>query len=244
MKRAFKWPKGKRAVVSFSFDDARASQITAGIPILEKRGVRGTFYVSPGNVEQRLDDWRRAYTRGHEIGNHTISHPCTGNFSWSRSNALEDYTLPRMAKELDGASDKIERWFGLRPATFAYPCGQTFVGRGKRLKSYVPLVASRFLIGRAYLGSTPHDPARGDLAQALSISMDRRPFKELKWEVDRALALGAWLIFVGHEVGPKTSKDLLTTWSSDLDAVCRYVTDPKKKIWVDTVAAVGTHVSG
>src|SRR5690606_14099967 len=39
------WPGGKRAAVSLSFDDAAVSQLDYVVPILNRYGVRGTFYV-------------------------------------------------------------------------------------------------------------------------------------------------------------------------------------------------------
>jgi len=62
------WPEGKRAAVSLTFDDARPSQIDTGLPLLEKLGVRATFFVSPNNLEKRLEGWKRAAAQGHEIG--------------------------------------------------------------------------------------------------------------------------------------------------------------------------------
>ena len=48
---AFKWPPGKRAAISLSFDDARLSQIDNGIALLEKYGIKATFFVSPATVK-------------------------------------------------------------------------------------------------------------------------------------------------------------------------------------------------
>src|SRR5690349_20329548 len=96
--RPFAWPDGKRAAVSLSFDDARPTQVDAGLPILDRYGVKATFYLSPPNVAQRQEAWRNAAAHGHEMGNHTLTHPCTGNFPWSRTNALEDKTLEQDRK--------------------------------------------------------------------------------------------------------------------------------------------------
>src|SRR5690606_38192340 len=111
-------------------------------------------YVTPSAIERRLDGWKRAVDEGHEIGNHTLTHPCSGNFSFSRNNALESYTLEQMERELLGANEVIERMLGFAPRTFAYPCGQTFVGRGEHHRSYVPLIARHFLAGRAAFNET------------------------------------------------------------------------------------------
>ncbi|HEY8667636.1 MAG TPA: polysaccharide deacetylase family protein [Tepidisphaeraceae bacterium] len=144
----FHWPARKQAAVSLSFDDGRPSVIGRGLPILNRHGIRGTFYVLPSAVEQRLPGWRQAVADGHEIGNHTLSHPCSCSYDFSARNALEDFTLERMEHELSGASEALMQRLGVTPSTFAYPCGQSFIGRGEGVSSYVPLVARRFSIGR------------------------------------------------------------------------------------------------
>jgi hypothetical protein len=144
----FAWPNGKRVAVSLSFDDARPSQLDVAFPLLEKCGAKATFYVCPYNFEVRAAEWRRVKAAGHEIGNHTVSHPCSGNFDFCRSNALENYTLKDIEKEMLECNRRVEAVCGCVPATFAYPCGNTFVGRGKKLHSYIPVVAKHFLAGR------------------------------------------------------------------------------------------------
>src|SRR5581483_6990895 len=125
----FAWPNGKRAAVSLSFDDARTTQIDNGIDLLRKYGVKGTFFVVPSGVKQRLPGWKRAVALGHEIGNHSMTHPCTANYEFSAQNGLEDFTLARMAKELDDTNAAVQQMLGVKPVTFAYPCGQKSVGR-------------------------------------------------------------------------------------------------------------------
>src|SRR3954451_21131658 len=98
MASTFQWPDNKRAAISLSFDDARLSQPDKGFALLHSFGVKATFYVSFGSLEKRLDQWKPAIDMGHEIGNHSVTHPCSGNFPWARPNALEDYTLERMEK--------------------------------------------------------------------------------------------------------------------------------------------------
>src|ERR1043165_7252823 len=100
MATQFDWPKGKRAALSLTFDDARLSQIDRGIPILDQHGVKATFYVSMRAMHQRIEGWKHAVANGHEVGNHTASHRCTGNFGWARSAALEDFDLARMEEDL------------------------------------------------------------------------------------------------------------------------------------------------
>jgi peptidoglycan/xylan/chitin deacetylase (PgdA/CDA1 family) len=238
-KSGFRWPEGKRVAVSLSFDDARASQVDAGAPLFDKHGVKATFYVSPRSLVKRLDLWKKAAASGHEIGNHSSSHPCTANFSFSLKNALENYTLAMMEKELDGANAEIERLLGVKAVTFAYPCGQKFVGRGVDVKSYVPLVAKRFLAGRGFRDEAANDPALCDLAQVLGMESDGLSFEQMRDLMVRAAARGGWLVFAGHEIGKPGNQ---TTQAAALEQLLQYAADPANGVWLDTVAAIGKHI--
>lgn len=238
-KKPFRWPEGKRAALSLTFDDARLSQIDRGLALFDKCGVKVTFYVSPENLKKRLEGWKKAVTAGHEIGNHTLTHPCTGNYAFSLRNALEGYTLRMMEKDIDGGNAEIQRLLGVKPVTFAYPCGQKFVGRGREAKSYVPLVAERFIVGRGYLDEAANNPAFCDLAQAAGMGFDGMDYEQIKKLVSQASEEGRWLILVGHEIGERGYQ---VTDASALEALCKYVQDPSSGLWLDTVEAVGRYI--
>jgi peptidoglycan/xylan/chitin deacetylase (PgdA/CDA1 family) len=238
-KEKFRWPEGKHAAISLSFDDARLSQIDIGMPLFKKYGVNATFYVLLDNVKKNFEGWKRAIADGHEIGNHTLSHPCTGNFTFSRDNALEIYDLDLIMHELDGANTEIERLLGVKSVTFAYPCGQKFVGKGVNVKSYVPLVAKRFIVGRGYLGESANDPVMCDLAQAIGMGFDNIDDAKAIELVKEAAAEGRWLIFVGHEIG---ETGFQTTYTTTIESICNYALDPENGIWIDTVETIGRYV--
>ncbi|MHC4557624.1 MAG: polysaccharide deacetylase family protein [Planctomycetota bacterium] len=235
----FCWPEGKRAAISLTFDDARFSQVDRGLPILDEYDAKATFYVSIRPLEKRLDAWKMTAAKGHEIGNHTLTHPCSGDFTFARKRALEDYTLDRMRDELEEANNTIERLLGIRPVSFAYPCGQKFVGRGRNLKSYVPLVAEKFLAGRGWMDEWPNDPTFCDTAQLKAMELDGKHFEQVKQLIDRTLANGGWLVFCGHEIGEGGYQ---TTLASTLKAICEYAKDPANGLWLDTVENVARYI--
>jgi peptidoglycan-N-acetylglucosamine deacetylase len=237
--QSFEWPDGKRAAVSVSFDDGRESQIDTGLPLLKRLGLKVTFFVNPGRVEKRLSGWKQAVADGHEIANHSLTHPCTGNYPFSASNALENYDLTMMAQQLDGANERIHELLGVKPATFAYPCGLKFVGRGLSVKSYVPLVAERFVVGRGYLDEAANNPAIVDLSQAMGTAFDDMEFAQIKAIVDGAAKDGRWLIFVGHEIGERRFQ---STDAKALELLSDYLEDPATNIWTGTVAEIGLYV--
>ena len=236
---AFRWPAGKRAAVSFSFDDARLSQVDAGLAVLEAAGVKATFYLSPPNLEKRLDGWKKAVAAGHEIANHSRSHPCTANYRFSATNALEDYTLATIEADIAGANADIARLLGVTPVSFAYPCGQKFVGRGAGVRSYVPVVAKRFESGRGYLDESPNDPQRCDLAQLMGTGVDGLSLSDMQRLAAAAVAEGRWIVFAGHEIGKPAAQ---STDAAALEAFCRYAKDPASGIWIGTVAEIARYV--
>lgn len=237
--QAFNWPPGKHCAISLTFDDARLSQIDFGIPLLNSYGIKATFYISPDNLLQRLDGWRAAAATGHEIGNHTMTHPCTGNYAFSRDNALENYTLSDIKSEIKRANEFILLYLGVEPTGFAYPCGQKFVGAGEKVRSYVPVVAKQFRTGRSWLDEGSNDPLICDPAQLLAMESDGKSFESLKALVDKAASEGRWLILAGHEMNDSGYQ---TTLLSCLDELCRYMQNPENGIWVDTVDAVAQYV--
>ncbi|MCE5345178.1 MAG: glycoside hydrolase family 3 C-terminal domain-containing protein [Bacteroidales bacterium] len=235
----FSWPEGKKMALSLSFDDARLSQVDNGIPLFDKYGVKATFYVSPSNMAQRLDGWKKAVSNGHDIGNHTLVHPCTVNYGWPQDRALENYSLQKMKTELDSASTIIENLLGIHPVSFAYPCGQSFVGKGINTKSYVPIVASMFETGRGWLNERPNNPVYCEMSQLNGMELDGKSFDQIKILIESAAKSGQWLILAGHEINNGGSQ---TSLISTIEAICQYASDPANGIWIDNVHNIAAYV--
>ena len=235
----FKWPEDKHGAISVTFDDARLSQIDTGIPILDEYNAKATFYVLIAPMKKRLDGWKKAVANGHEIGNHSLNHPCSGNFTFSREKALENYTLNKMHYELVEANNIIEQLLDVKPVSFAYPCGQKYVGRGINTRSYIPVVAENFLTGRGWMDEWSNDPAFCDMAQLMGVELDGKNFEQAKQWIDKTTSNGGWLIFCGHEIGEGGRQ---TTLSSTLKALCEYAQDPANGLWLDNVETIANYI--
>jgi hypothetical protein len=76
----FPWPEGARAAVCLTYDDGLDCHLDVAMPALEKYGLKGTFYASgfSSSLFTRMDEWRDWASKGYEIGNHTLFHPCDG----------------------------------------------------------------------------------------------------------------------------------------------------------------------
>ena len=238
--KSFSWPEDVRCAVSLTFDDAKPSQVDRGLPLLDGFGTKATFYVLPDAVQEDLSVWRQAVANGHEMGNHTMSHPCSGNHIFMRDNALEEYSLEQIAQELDGAQQALHNLFGVTPKTFAYTCGHTAVGRGNTKQSYIPLVAERFLVGRGWLEVRHNCPEYCDLSHVFGVPIDRLAFPEVKRLIDDSIDQGGWLILASHHIGPLPEWQV--TLEDTLTQVCEYAAEPQRGIWLDTVLSVGNYV--
>ncbi len=171
----------------------------------------------------------------HRIGS-TVDIPAHIRTTWGSPYANR---LRRQATNYCGQRPSGQAFAGRRPTSFAYPCGQRFVGRGKATRSYVPLVAERFLVGRGFLDETPNDPLRCDMAQVSGVAADGKDFEQLRDAIDSVLEEGRWLVLVAHDVASELEPQAMTT--DVLEEVCHHVSR-LPELWTDTVSAIGSHL--
>ncbi len=237
----FAWPDGNEVAITVTFDDARESQLRVAQPLLDEYGIKGSFYAVPNAVKPRAERWTALAEAGHEIGNHTVNHPCSANFKFARANAVEEYTLDRMEQELLDCNKQLEELCGVRPETYAYPCGHTFVGRGLGHTSYVPLVARHFIAGRAYPSEWHNAPWVCDFANLNGIPFDKQPFESVLPLIDRAREDKGWLILVGHDAGEGENYPGIS--SRVLRALCEYARSRESRVWMDTTVSVAKYIA-
>jgi hypothetical protein len=240
---AFEWPKGAKAAVSLTFDDGMRSQREVAVPTLNRHGVRGTFYVNPrDDYASMLDGWRDAAKIGHEIGNHTISHPCSKNFAFiseSGRRSLEEMTFEDIGWEIDETNRRLAEVFPEQgDVSFAYPCYQPFVGRGAERRSYVPVVLERCVAGRGR-GEQSNDPAYCDLGYLWSWACERMTGPTLMGIVEQAAAKGRWAILTFHGI----QEGHLSVTEGDLEELCAFLEREAGRIWSAPVAEVAQWVN-
>lgn len=102
-----------RPVVALTFDDGPHPEYTPKLlDILRHHGVRATFYVIGRSVETYPEIARRIVAEGHEIANHTWSHP-----------ALPSISPARLDQEITKTSETIYRVTGRKPTNMRPPYG-------------------------------------------------------------------------------------------------------------------------
>jgi peptidoglycan/xylan/chitin deacetylase (PgdA/CDA1 family) len=97
------------ALVALTFDDGPGPQTPAILDLFREHGGHGTFFVLGESVEGREEILARTIAEGHEIGNHTFSHP----------HAM-DSTDDELAHDIA----RCQRLLGHAPVLFRPPYGE------------------------------------------------------------------------------------------------------------------------
>jgi Predicted xylanase/chitin deacetylase len=122
---------GKQCAVVLTYDDALNVHLDKVIPALDSLGFKGTFYLTAESpvVGKRIPEWRAAAMHGHELGNHTLNHPCDGGTParwWvSSERDLTKYTAQRAVNEIREMNVLLQAIDGKTERSFAFPCGDT-----------------------------------------------------------------------------------------------------------------------
>lgn len=180
-----------KPLISFSFDDFPRSALHAGGAILERYGVRGTYYVALGLMDQEIPAGR-AFTRGdldavlekgHQLGCHTFRHSDaweTPPSEFEESVAENQQALDRM---IPGASFR----------TLSYPIAWPRPGTKRRMGRYFPCCRG----GGESINAGPSDAAN---LRACFLEKNIHRFDFLKQLVDQTCQSSGWLIFATHDV--------------------------------------------
>jgi peptidoglycan/xylan/chitin deacetylase (PgdA/CDA1 family) len=117
---------GKQCAVVLTYDDVLNVHLDNVIPCLDSAGFKGIFYIigeSPV-LANRMPEWRSAANHGHELGNHTLTHPCDSRMdgrSWvTPENDLSKYTVERAVKEIRVTNTLLQAIDGKKERTFGY----------------------------------------------------------------------------------------------------------------------------
>ena len=169
------------------------SALVNGAQVLERYGVRGTFFAAGGMAGAEhdgqpmltTDDYRDLARRGHEIGHHTFAHrtPWTLGRGYSADLVRNDIFLAPI--------------LGTAPRNFAFPYGRSSPGARD-------LVARRFRSSRGVESGVNRQSSDLDLLRAVGIEGHMRAEQLTHW-IDEVVASPGWLIFLTHDVQEQPS---------------------------------------
>ena len=109
-----------RPVLALTFDDGPSESTPKLLEALDKFHVSATFFMCGENIRRCPDVAREVAARGHELGNHTDSHPFLG------------FKSPRFIySEMARAQETIHETTGAMPQWFRAPYGARWFGVGQ-----------------------------------------------------------------------------------------------------------------
>lgn len=102
-----------RPEIALTFDDGPQPPYTGQIlDLLERYGIRATFFCVGLHAGGHPEDLARMREQGHEVGNHTWSHPF-----------LPELTRSQLAAQLDRTAEAVAGATGTAPSLFRPPYG-------------------------------------------------------------------------------------------------------------------------
>ncbi|MEO6285405.1 MAG: sialate O-acetylesterase [Dyadobacter sp.] len=232
--------KGKKSAVVLTYDDALHVHLDNVIPALDSLSLKGSFYLTASSdaARNRIKDWRVAAANGHELGNHTLYHPCdaTGpGMSWVKPEYdLSKYSLGRIQDEIRMCNAFLKSIDGLDKRTFAFTCGHKKVAEGE----FIQTLSDEFIAARA----VRHEMRRFDEQKLMDIdcySMVEQSGQEMIELVKQAQQSGTLLVFLFHGVGGEHALNVSSQAHSEL---LHYLKENEKEIYVDTMRNVAEHI--
>lgn len=183
-------------LISFTFDDVPQSALDAGAAILEKYGVRGTFYVAGGLLGKiqanrpviTIEGCRELARRGHEIGCHTFAH-----------KPLRRLPGRRLDRDLDRNAACLQQVTGLAaPENFAFPFNAAWpLAR--------PALRRRFRSCRAAGRGVNRGAVDPLMLRSVAIERSDADARSLTCTIDEVAGNPGWLIFFCHDVSDSPS---------------------------------------
>jgi peptidoglycan-N-acetylglucosamine deacetylase len=231
---------GRKCAVSLTYDDALNVDLDNAIPLLNSLGLKGTFYVAPGfpALQTRTAAWKAAAAKGHELGNHSLFHPCNGKMpgrEWVKPDYdLSRYSAQRMADEIKINNFLLHLIDNQNRRTFAYPCGDTKAGD----VSYVPLIKEEFAGARSVTGKMQRINEI-DLMDIGSYMINGQSGDELIALVKQALEKNALLVFLFHGVGGEHDLNVSLEAHSKL---LHFLKENEKDIWIAPMVNIAEYV--
>ncbi len=119
------WADNKKSAFTFDFDGGKASQYNYARPILDKYGIKATFFVITGELTDSVQNWNYGYWwqfdslahEGNEIGSHSVTEPDL--IWWGTGSVSNSWTINY---ELYQSKHTIEEKIpGYKCISLAYP---------------------------------------------------------------------------------------------------------------------------
>jgi sialate O-acetylesterase len=230
---------GKKAAVVITYDDAIDEHLNNAIPLLDSLGLKATFYITgfSSSMQKRLNDWKNIAAKGHELGNHTLYHPCTGGSGreWVRPDYdLRNYTIKRILDETRATNLLLQSMDGKSKRTFAFTCGDTNIGD----TSFAALLKNDFVAMRGVRSQMhPIDQVKLDNVDCYGVNGESGD-QLINW-AKQAIASNSLLVVLFHGVGGGNSLNVSLPAHRQF---LQYLKEHESEIWIAPMVNVAEYV--
>lgn len=231
---------GRKCAVVLTYDDALNVHLDKVIPALDSLKLKATFYLigSSPNIDTRLKEWRAASKAGHELGNHSLNHPCDASLPGrgfaKGENDLSRYSVARAVKEIRIANTLLKAIDGKESRTFAYPCGDLRV----RDTMFYSQLLNDFVAARG-VTSDYNDSKTADLTNLNAFNQVASTGEHMIELVRQAQNSGTCIVFLFHGVGGGHN---LNVALNEHKKLIKYLADHQKEIWVAPMVDVAKYM--
>jgi peptidoglycan/xylan/chitin deacetylase (PgdA/CDA1 family) len=223
------WSGFRSAAITYTFDDNLSHQLSIAIPIFNNYGFKATLYTVTSPSWAWPADWtglQGAAAQGHEIGNHTVSHPS----NWC--------SLTSASQESQYASSQstINSYIpGNQCLTVAYPycCDK-----------YETMTATYFIAGRICSGAiVPATPSNFyQISSFVLGSSGLNTTAAITAKADSAASSGGWAVYLIHAVDGSEGGGYSPLSSTILNETLQYLDARRSIFWVDTFLNVVKYI--
>jgi len=217
------WQGFRKAAVSYTFDDGCSNQFAKAIPIFDEFGYKMTLFTVT-NWTGNWQNLKNAAAGGHEIANHTATHP-----------HLKTLSIPQQNTELAGSTTIINNNLGSKLCyTMAYPYCE--VGNDSICKSL-------FIAVRGCQGFIePKTPGSFMNVSSLMCGTQGSVKTPLQFQTmaNSAVSKTGWLVYLIHGIDNDGGYSPLP--SDTLRTSLQYLKDNDTKFWVSSFGTVARYV--
>ena len=230
---------GKKCAVVITYDDAIDQHLDNAIPVLDSLGLKATFYVTAfsQSMQTRLNDWRKLVIKGHELGNHTLYHPCIGGKGreWVKPDYdLSKYSVQRMIDETKMTNLFLQALDGKTKRTFAFTCGDMKIGDS----SFIKAMKKDFIAARA-VRNQMHKLSEIDLYNVDCYMVNGETAEQMIEWVRKASETNSLLVILFHGVG---GGNPLNVSIEAHRGFLQYLKKNEKDLWIAPMLEVAEYI--
>lgn len=231
--------KGKSCAVVLTYDDAIDQHLDYAVPLLDSLELKATFYLTAfsASIQNRMKEWKALSDNGHELGNHTLYHPCNGGPGrlWiAPEYDLSKYTIRRMLDEVRMTNVFLQALDGKTKRTFAFTCGDMKIGDS----SFIEPLKKDFVAARA-VRNQMHNIQDIDLYNVDCYMVNGETGDQLVAWAKQAEATNSLLVILFHGVNGGNALNVSLAAHSQL---LHYLKQHEKDIWIAPLLEVAEYI--